>query len=203
MIASHIHDALSQVTKLRALILEKRCFRGYSGRARILAGFAALAGAALLDSPLVPRDPLAHLAGWGLVLLAGLVVNYSALAYWIISNPQVRRNLRLAGPALHAVPPLAVGAALSLAAIAAGQLDLLFGIWMCLFGLANASYRQALPRGIYWLGIGYIACGAACLLTPCPLLNPWPMGLVFFAGEVAGGTILLRNGANDHERECE
>ena len=194
MIANHVHDAIAQVTQLRELIIEKRQFHGYSGRARLFAALAALLGAALLASNLVPPDPLAHLVGWGLVLAAGLAINYSALAYWYFSNPEVRRRPAVAKPALDALPPLAVGAVLSLAAIMAGDFDLLFGIWMCLFGLANVAYRRSLPPGIHALGLAYVACGSACLLLRCPFGNPWPMGRVFFAGESIGGFSLLKTG---------
>ena len=48
MIANHIHDALAQVRTLQELILEKRIFKGYSGKARIAAGTLALACAVIL-----------------------------------------------------------------------------------------------------------------------------------------------------------
>jgi hypothetical protein len=194
MIANHIHDAIAQVTQLQELIIEKRQFHGYSGRARFAAALSALLGAAILASDFVPSTPHAHLFGWGLVLIAGLAINYGALAFWLLSNAEVRRHPAIAKPALDAIPPLAVGAMLSLAAVLGGSYDLLFGIWMCLFGLTNVAYRRSMPRGIYGLGLAYIACGSACLILRCPFLNPWPMGLVFFAGETIGGFILLKDG---------
>jgi len=194
MIASHIHDALAQVRKLQELILEKKLFKGYSGKARIVSGCVALAGAAVLASDRIPADPLAHLAGWGAVLLVGVVVNYAALGWWVVSNPEVRRNPLMLKPAIDAVPALGVGAALSVALVLRQQYQLLFGMWMCLYGLAQVAYRQSLPKGIYMVGLCYIACGAYCLLAPSiSFTNPWPMGIVFFAGESAGGLILLIN----------
>ncbi|MFC1499154.1 hypothetical protein ACFLS1_11900, partial [Verrucomicrobiota bacterium] len=54
------------------------------------------------------------------------------------------------------------------------------------------------PVGIYIVGCGYIVCGIVCLLVPVTYIaptisftNPWPMGIVFFFGETAGGTILM------------
>jgi hypothetical protein len=33
--------------------------------------------------------------------------------------------------------------------------------------------------------------GVICLLVPgIPFTNPWPMGIIFLAGELTGGTIL-------------
>ena len=193
MIAHHIHDALSQVRTLQEVILEKRRFQGYSGKARIASGLAALAGAAFLASGHISATPRAHLWGWGAILLFALLLNYACLAWWFLFDHQVRRNPRMLKPALDAVPALAVGAVLTLALLRLRQFDLLFGAWMSLYGLAQVAYRQSLPPGIYYVGIGYLVCGAACLLWPgISFLNPWPMGLAFFAGELTGGILLLR-----------
>ena len=192
MIARHVHDALAQVKRLQSLILERRFFEGYSGRARVLSGFAALGCACLLDSGLLPCTPAAHLAGWTAALLMALALNYGALAWWFLFDPEVRRNARLLKPAVDAVPALAVGAVLSAALIVAGQHRLLFGAWMSLYGLAQVAYRQSLPPGIYAVGLGYLLAGAVCLLAPAVIfLNPWPMGIVFFVGELTGGAVLL------------
>ena len=206
MIASHIHDALAQVRRMQSLILERSLFEGYSGKARLLSGAAVLVTASVLSSNLVPPTPAAHLRGWAVALLAALVFNYAALAWWFLFDPGVRRNLRMLKPAVDAVPALAVGAVLSLAVVLAGQYRLLFGIWMCLYGLAQAAYRQSLPRGMYEVGLGYIVCGAVCLLWPSvAFLNPWPMGIVFFLGEAAGGLVLVNHDqeiASHHEEQA-
>ncbi len=194
MIANHIHDALDQVRKLQEVVLEKRQFAGYSGRARIACGVLALAGAAVLASNATPATPRAHLTGWGVVLILAVLINYACVAYWFLFDPQVRRNPLMLKPAIDAVPALAVGGGLSVALVAAGQYNLLFGTWMCLYGLSQVAYRLSLPAGIYWVGLCYIACGAGYLLTPgISFLNPWPMGIMFFLGEVAGGLMLLNH----------
>ncbi|HBA84985.1 MAG TPA: hypothetical protein DCZ95_12895 [Verrucomicrobia bacterium] len=192
MIASHIHDALSQVRRLQELILNKRQFMGYSGKARIASGVLALAGAGALSRGIVPATPEAHLIAWGIILAGAVVLNYSCLAYWFFFDDHVRRNPIMLKPALDAIPALAVGAALTVALVLARQFDLLFGVWMCLYGLAQAAYRQSLPGGIYLVGLCYILCGAAYLVfSGVSFLNPWPMGLMFFLGELAGGWTLI------------
>ena len=199
MIANHVHDALAQVRKMQDILLEKRQFRGYSGTARMLGGLAALGGALVLSREGFPRTPAAHLAGWSAALAVALILNYGALAWWFLFDPGVRRNARLLKPAVDAVPALAVGAVLSVALVVARQYDLLFGVWLSLYGLAQVAYRQSLPQGIYWVGLAYLACGAAALLArPTAFLNPWPMGVLFFLGELAGGLILL-----DHDGRKE
>ena len=86
MIANHIHDALHQVRQLQAFILEKRLFKGYSGKARAVSGAIALSGAAILASSHVPATPVAHLIGWGIILAIGLAVNYTCLLYWFLDD---------------------------------------------------------------------------------------------------------------------
>ncbi len=197
MIANHIHDALAQVRRLQGVLLEKRQFKGYSGTARVVCGFVAL-GAAWFLSGAGYRDPFEHLFVWGIVVLIGAAVNYGALAYWFLFDDHVRRNLRMLKPAGDAIPALAVGGAMTIGLVLVWQFNLLFGMWMCLYGLAQVAYRQSLPSGIYLVGLGYIICGAVCLAWPdVSFLRPWPMGVVFFVGEVIGGWILIRQHVRD------
>lgn len=205
MIANHIHDALAQVRTLKELIIERNQFKGYSGRARLLAGLAALGGTLVLGSNRVPCDPWFHLAGWGVVLAVGVAVNYVALLYWFLFDREVRRNPLMLKPAMDALPALAVGAVISLALVLKGEFNLLFGAWMCLYGLAQMAYRNSLPAGIYWIGLFYLLAGTACLLWPgISFVEPWPMGAVFVTGEFAGGAVLLKDqGRQDGEDRKE
>ena len=194
MIANHIHDALAQVRLLQEFIMEKNLFKGYSGKARLMAGSTTLIGALILNSPRVPAEPWVHLAGWGIVLAISVIANYAALVYWFLFDERARRNPVMLKPALDALPALGVGAVLSLALILHGEFNLLFGVWMSCYGLAQVAYRNSLPKGIYGIGLFYLICGAAVLLSPClSFTNPLPMGLVFFGGEMAGGWVLIQD----------
>ncbi len=194
MIASHIHDALSQVGKLRNLILEKKNFKGYSGKARIVGGIFALLGAVVIETCNIPDNPLYHLLVWSCVLTLSLIVNYSGLFLWFILDPEVRRNVNKLTPAIDAIPALAVGGFLTIALPYHNQFQLLMPMWMFLYGLVHIPYRLNLPKGNYYVGIFYILCGAALLFFPQPFTNPWPMGIVFFIGEIAGGISLMVDG---------
>jgi len=196
MIANHIHDALNQVKKMQELILEKKHFRGYSGKARIMSGIAAILASTVLSSRNVPQDNITHLTGWGIVLLIGLILNYGSVACWFMFDKDVRRNPIMLKPALDAIPALTVGAVLTVTMLLYDMFNLLPGVWMCLYGLAQAAYRLSLPRGIYMVGLIYILCGAYCLLHQFDFTNPWPMGLVFFSGEIIGGFILIKTNHN-------
>jgi hypothetical protein len=187
----HLRQALAQVAELHGRAIAGQRFRGYSGPARILSGVAALIGTVVLASPLTPADPTRHLLGWLAVLAVAAVLNYGALARWFLYDPLVERDWRRLRPALVAMPVLLVAGVLSVVLWRVGQQQLLFGLWMTHYGLANLATRPHLPPAIGWLGAVYVAAGVGCLLAPgAGLLNPWPMGLVFGCGELAGGLIL-------------
>ncbi|MDD2707735.1 MAG: hypothetical protein PHV34_06965 [Verrucomicrobiae bacterium] len=195
MIAHHIHHALAQVQELQKRVLEKQRFKGYSGSARALSGVIALMGALILDCGWLPGTIWTHFCGWAAVFAVAVGMNKVAIVYWFLTDPETERDVRRLRPVLDLVPTLIAGGALTLALILRNQFDLLFGVWMVLFGLMNLAVRHAAPRPIALVGIYYMACGAACLLLPgISFQNPWPMGIVFFLGELAGGTILHYEG---------
>ncbi len=199
MMANHIHDAMGQVHRMQELVLARQRFKGYSGKARMAGGVMALAGAFAMSRPVFPATPFAHLVGWGGVLSAALLLNYGGLALWFLCDPRVRRDVMQLRPAADALPALAMGAVFSLALVLRGHYHLLFGAWMCLYGLVHVAYRQSLPDSHYAVGVFYMLCGSFCLLSPCmSFVNPWPMGLVFGIGELAGGIILYRNRLEDN-----
>lgn len=198
MIANHIHHALAQVRELKQKVLDSQRFKGYSGKARIFSGFAALTGAAFLAYGPIPQTPKAHVVGWVILAITGLLVNYGALFLWYLSESRDNRDARQLLPALDPLLSIFVGGVTSIAVIMNGHFDYLFGIWMCLFGLANLASRRVLPRGVWPLGLFYIAAGSACLLIPgISFLNPWPMGIVFFVGECAGGLIFISGNSRE------
>ena len=200
MIANHIHDALAQVGKLQQFILERNRFKGYSGKARIISGVVALAGAAVMSSAPYPGTEHAHLVGWASVLLVGLLVNYSALIYWFLFDRDVRRNPVMLKPALDAIPPLAVGGILAFSLVLRGQYDMIFGACLSLYGLAQVAYRRSLPAGIYTLGFFYLACGALFLVNGgMAFTNPWPMASAFAIGEIASGAVLIQHHRRDRK----
>ena len=190
MLVGHIRYALVQVQELQQKILEKQRFKGYSGRARAIAGTIAFLAAAILASPYYPRTVVAHILGWGIVFMLALILNFGAMLYWFLFDPAAKRDFRRLKPIIDAFPPLFVGAVLTYTMIRHGSHQYLFGIWMCLFGLTNLAMRHVLPRRIWLLGLSYILCGAICLVIPVSFLNPWPMGITFLIGEWAAGFIL-------------
>jgi len=191
MIANHIHHALAQVRELQQKILENQRFKGYSGRARAICGSVALLAAFVMNSSFFPSAARAHVIGWGIVALFGMLLNFGALINWFLFDPKVKRDFRKLKPTLEALPAIIVGAVMTVTMLANGLQQYLPGIWMSLFGLANLASRHVLPKRIWMVGAYYIICGSVFLLFPnISFPNPLLMGVVFFFGEWAGGIIL-------------
>jgi hypothetical protein len=191
MIEQDIKQALDGVRQMQALVLNRQHFAGFSGIARMAGGAAALLTALILRYA-VPADPRLHLVGWGALLAVGLAVNFTALFYWLFKN---RRRARLGElwPVLEMVPALSVGAILSCALIRIGQFNLLFGVWMALYGVSHMAYRRSLPFLVYCGGLAYVLAGSFCLLWPgLSFTDPRPMGFVFGLGELFGGYMLVK-----------
>ncbi len=191
MVSHHIIEALAQVRQLQQTLLQRFQFQGYSGPTRAISGSIALVMAIFMSTPYYPQTTRAHLYGWGGVLLAALVLNGGALLHWFFHDQAVQRNPRRLRPVMDIIPPLFIGAVMTAALILRQRPELLFGVWMLMFGQANLASRHVLPRPINFVGLFYIVAGTAWLLTPgMSFMHPWPMGIVFFAGEWAGGLIL-------------
>ena len=194
----NIHEALDHVREVKQAVLERQRFRGYSGPARIVSGSVALVAALAMSTAGFPDENLAHILGWGTVFVIAFLLNAVAVLWWFFHDPVSHQDTRMLKPTLDVLPPIAVGGVLTAVMILHGQYQYLFGIWMCLFGLTNMASRMVLPRLIWVVGAFYIAAGAVCLLMPSiSFQNPWPMGLVFFAGELAGGSVLHIDGTRN------
>lgn len=186
-------EALADVRRIKRHVLESQQFYGYSGAARVIGGVLALLTAWALSSSLVPSSPSAHLAGWSILCVVAAAVNYGAVALWYSRlEPHDADRARLR-PILDPIPALMGGGLISAACVTRGYYDLLFGVWMISFGIAHLAARISLDEEISYLGWFYICAGALqLLLLPMSFLNPWPMGVVFFAGELTGGFIFAR-----------
>ena len=173
-------------------------FTGWSGAARAMGGALALITAVVLKLPGYPSEPIAQADGWGLLALAAFLIHAVALGLWYARLPRTQRHAHALIPVLHALMPLLVTCAISIAMIMRLEFQYLPGVWMCGYGLVNLSLHHVIPRGIRLVGLYYVLCGVLCLLVlPMlrinPILNPWPLGAVFFTGEIWGAAVLHLN----------
>jgi len=192
-----IHDALTTVRTLRRSLVSTERFKGWSGPTRILSGGIALLASLVLALFWEEASIFQELMVWAGVFASAMILNLGALLYWFLNDRLVKKDVARLKPILDVIPPLAVGALFTLVLLLRKEVDLLFGIWMCMFGLTNLASRYVLPGAIGLVGIFYILAGATCLLLPgLSFAQPLAMGVVFFVGELAGGIILYA----DHRR---
>lgn len=194
--ANHVHQALAQVRAIHRHMLEKQRFKGYSGRARAFSGCVALLGAIWISRhPATPSR--GRLAVWVLVAAISIAVNYGAVMAWYLRDPESGRKASRLKPLIEIFPSLVAGALFTWVFARDNQAQYFPGAWMVVFALSNFASRHTVPAGIAWVGAFYFAAGAAALLIPTwqGLSNPWPMGLVFFAGEWSAGLVMHRESA--------
>lgn len=195
MLVPHVHRALEQVRDIRERVIDRQLFGGYSGPARMAGGCVALLAAVMLSLETVPATAEAHLIGWGIACLAAFSINAGALFRWYLRRAGGKRKIEDLRPVIDSVAPLVVGGIVTWVLIGIEAFDVMCGVWMCVFGLVNIASRHALPKATWHLGWFYIACGAFYLFVwpDRSFINPWPMGIVFFLGECAGGTVFSRS----------
>ncbi len=184
-----VRQALSEVRHLRRNILEKQLFKGYSGRARALGGGVALVAGLAGQAFLTGRGPAPLFVLWGVVFALSVLANYGAVVVWLLQEANRKRGE--VGFIMEVFPAWVVGGVLTLALWSHGEPDLLFGTWMCLFGLVQSIGRSRLPRQMAWIGLYYVVCGSLCLVFADGIFQ-WPvlMGSVFFCGELGAGLIM-------------
>ena len=193
MTANNVHDALAQIKQLQGFILGKKNFSGYLWQTKIAGGAVVLLGALIMASPCCPETVTTHLSVWVVIILTAMLINYGGLFYWFFYDKDSRRQWVRLLPAVDMLPEIVVGAVFTAIIIEKQQYDMLMGVWLCLYGLVHVSYRQALPKGSYIVGLFYIICGAFLLFQHVQFTNPLPAAIIIFAGETICGISLYKN----------
>jgi hypothetical protein len=191
MVGIEIKQAINDVRDLKIKVIEGQLFRGYSGIARILSGGVTLAAAIIMSRPSYPSNSSYQMGGWALVYTIAVLLNGGALFGRFLSKSRGLADWVQLRPVWDVVPPLLTACVLTMHLFLVDQLDSMFGIWMMMYGLIHLCSRHSLPRYSEHVGWYYLLCGTYFLIRPVSFLNPWPMGIVFFVGEVVGGMIFL------------
>ena len=138
-------------------------FTALPGWGGVAIGLTALAAAAIAAQQATP-------ARW---LFVWLVEAAAAVAIALITASRKARAARVAlfsGPgrkfALSFAPPLAVGALLTAALYSAGEVAILPGVWLLLYGTAVVTGGAFSARVVPLMGLCFIAVGAAALFSP-------------------------------------
>lgn len=187
-----IEEALKNVQEIKLRVIDHQVFKGYSGVARILSGIAALISAFIMSRSIFPETVLFHLGGWAGLYLAAVLLNFGALFGRFLATSKGLFDWVQLRPVWNIVPSFLVAGLLSFHFARAEMFGSLFGMWMAMYGLMHLSSRHSLPKAMSHVGWFYVLCGAYFLIHVPSFFNPWPMGVVFFLGEIAGGIVFCQ-----------
>jgi hypothetical protein len=198
-----LDKALADITAIRGQLARGTEFRGYGPVTVVATGLLALL-AAWLQAILLP-DPAAETFCY-LALWTGM----AALAVIITGAEMVARTRRihagLADEMLYAaveqfIPAGVAGMLLTvvLYRFAPQALWMLPGLWQVIFSLGVFASRASLPRGMFAVGVWYLAAGLATLsLSNVAPFSALAMALPFGIGQLLMAFVIYRaTGGND------
>jgi hypothetical protein len=200
-----LERALSDITAIRSQLARGTQFRGYGpvtvAATALLALLAATLQALYLPQPVAA--PLGYLALW-----TGMAV----VAVVLTSAEMVARTRRVHGglademlyQAAEQYIPAGVAGTLTTVVIyryAPQALALLPGLWEIFFSLGVFASCRSLPRGMFAVGIWYLAAGLTVLaFSAAAPLSPLVMAIPFGAGQALMALVLYRaTGEHDDE----
>jgi hypothetical protein len=190
-----LREALTQIAEIRQQMAQSELFRGYRAVIVALSAASALAAAALQPFLVGPETQLRDF------LILWLTV---AAANLLMAAAQLWRRVRLADSRLarqatllaaeQFLPSLFVGAVATLCIYrsAPNAAWMLPGLWSLIYSLGIFASYRLLPRQVAWVGLYYVAAGAACLVwgQGAQTLAPWQMALTFGGGQILGAAVL-------------
>jgi len=199
-----LERALADITAIRSQIARGTQFRGYGPITVAATGLLALLAAAL--QALFLPDPTAHT----LVYLA-LWVGMAALAVILTGAEMLARTRRIHGgfadDMLYAaveqfIPAGLAGTLLTvvLYRFAPDALWTLPGLWQIVFSLGVFASCRSLPRGMFAVGVWYLAAGLATLaFSASTPFSPWAM-VPFGVGQLVMAFVIYR-ATGEHDGE--
>jgi len=193
-----LERAISDLAEVRERLAHVQRFEGYSAPAAAASGIVAiLAGAAQYAIAPYPHTlPEFHryLLIWIACLAAGLVLNYGAVAIWLLRHRGFASRSRFRTAALSVAPSVVLGGALTVALADHGLYALLPGTWFALYSIGLFASRGAIPESTLPVTCAFAVLGLAFLMTPLSAVALWwwvmPAG--FGTGQLAIGYLLWK-----------
>lgn len=131
------------------------------------------------------------LAVWLGEAVLGVVVGGAAM----VQKARAANDPLLSGPGrrfgLSFLPPIVVGALLTIALHRVGLFSLMPGVWLLLYGTAVATAGAFSVRVVPLMGACFMLLGTAALFAP-PRLWPWFMAAGFGGLNIVFGIIIAR-----------
>jgi hypothetical protein len=184
-----LHDrAMDNLRFIRQTMERATAFTAVPGWGGVGMGLLALAAAAVAETRLTPDE---WLVTWLATALLGL-----ALGGWAMTAKARRGGTAVFSYSgrrfvLSYLPPLVVGALLTVALVRAGQTAALPGTWLLLYGTGVVTGGAFSVRIVPLMGLCFMALGAVALFVPAS----WGNGLMAagFGGlHIAFGLIIAR-----------
>jgi hypothetical protein len=195
--------ALADITAIRSQLARGTQFRGYGPVTIAMTGLLALLAAAAqaLFLPDPAAAPLAYLLLW-----AGM----AALAVLLTGAEMLARTRRIHGgfgdemlyTAVEQYIPAGVAGTLLTVVIyrfAPDALSMLPGLWQIVFSLGVFASVRSLPRGMFAVGVWYLAAGLATLaLASSAPFSPLAMAVPFGIGQLVMAFVIWRATGEDN-----
>ena len=191
------HALQGDLFEIRRMLARSGTFDGYRAAPVAISGAVAIA-AGLAQRAWHPA-PLGFVALWVCAAAAGFGLNFFGIARTYGASPrQWERSLAFAA-LLDLTPAMVGGALLTAALVARGEFELLPGLWMVLYGTGVMASRRHVPRACAWIGLAYLAAGAATLFwLPGPIaLRADVMAGAFSVGQFLLALILSRSATSN------
>ena len=174
--------------EVRSRLAAVQRFRGLSGPAALASGIGVLVAGwvqfAVAPAPHTAVEAARYVAIWTACLTFALVMNYGAVAVWLIKNWSSRTRAELQTAAIAIIPSVVAGGAFTAALLARGEIGLLPGTWALCYSLGLLAARSMLPRSVFIVAIGFAAAGTALLFAPgTNALAWWAVPLTFGVGQ--------------------
>jgi hypothetical protein len=184
-----LRDALTQISQIRQQVAQTEVFRGYRALPVAFSGFLAM-GTAALQAVWLP-DPGQNTSAYLFLWLGAAVLSMLATGIEIALHCRYRSSAIERTKSWLAVsqflPSIAAGALLTIifANHATESLWMLPGLWAMLFSLGIFASCRLLPPASFWVGVFYMAAGAAALAWAqgANAFSPWAMGVPFGVGQ--------------------
>lgn len=180
--------ALDNLQFIRSTMERAGSFTAVPGWGTVVVGVTALAA-----TWLALRQEFA--AEWLVVWLGEAVIGVTVGVAAMIRKSRAANDPLLSGPGrrfgLSFLPPIVVGALLTIALYRAQLFALMPGTWLLLYGTAVASAGAFSVRIVPLMGVCFIVLGAAALFVPTPVW-PWFMAAGFGGLHIIFGLIIAR-----------
>jgi len=187
--APALHErAMDNLRFIRETMESAASFTAVSGWGEIAIGLTALAAAVLASQ-------IADLRAWLSVWMSEACLSVLIAGGAMLRKARAARLPMLSGPgrkfALSFLPPLAVGAILTVVLYRAGFISALPGTWLLLYGTGVVTGGTYSVKIVPVMGLCFMALGAAALFCPASLENLF-MAIGFGGLHIIFGIIIAR-----------